>query len=163
MIDLTNKKFGKLTVVKRFGTDNQRNPTWLCECDCGNQKIIRGNLLKSGNTTSCGCISKERISKLNFITGQYKSRLHRIWAAMKTRCYNPNSCSYKNYGARGITVCDEWKNDFQSFYEWSMENNYSEKLTIDRINNDGNYEPSNCRWATWKEQAQNRRPKSIYL
>lgn len=157
MIDLTGKKFGKLTVLKRVGTDGHRNPTWLCECECGNKKVIRGNSLKSGNTTSCGCVAKERIRNLNLITGQYKSRLHRIWSSMKTRCYNIHHNSFNLYGGRGITVCDEWKNDFKEFYNWAMSNGYQENLTIDRINNDGNYEPSNCRWVDVKTQSNNRR------
>lgn len=166
MIDLTGKKFGRLTVVKRVGTDNQRNPMWLCKCDCGNEKVIRGNGLKSGNTKSCGCLAKEnaqqRLKFLNYKTGQYKSRLYRIWTSMKTRCYNDNNSeTYKRYGARGITVCDEWRDNFKAFYDWAMANGYTDELTIDRIDNDGNYCPENCRWVTLQIQNRNRRTTRI--
>ena len=115
--------------------------------------IILSNHLKSGKIKSCGCLNKQGNPK----HGLRYTRLYRIWINMKTRCYNKNTNRYKDYGARGITICNEWRNDFMSFYNWSMNNGYDENLTIDRINNDKNYEPSNCRWITVKEQNRNKR------
>lgn len=99
----------------------------------------------------------DELSKIFRRTEKGRERLHRIWQDMKTRCYNPKHESYKNYGGRGITVCEEWRKDFTAFYLWAIEHGYDKSLSIDRINNDGNYEPNNCRWATTKEQAKNKR------
>ena len=156
-IDLKDRVFGRLTVVKyEFSKNHKRY--WLCKCECGNDKYIHTSVLTSGHTISCGCYKRENIK--NGLRTKHKlrnTRLYRIWANMKTRCYNANDPHYERYGARGISICDEWRNNFKSFYDWAMSNGYEDNLTIDRVNNDGNYEPSNCRWATVKEQNQNKR------
>lgn len=155
IIDLTNKKFGMMTVINRAENRNGR-PYWLCKCDCGNEKIVKGDNLKSGNVKSCGCLVIET-NKTRKTHGLVKHRLYNIRKGMMGRCYNPNLSYYKNYGGRGITVCEEWRNDFQAFFDWAMSNGYSDNLTIDRIDVNGNYEPSNCRWITMKEQLGNKR------
>lgn len=155
--DLTGKKFGRLTVIKYYGSNKHGRALWLCQCDCGNTKIVLGNSLNSKLTLSCGCYNKEIIKKCNSKHNMAYSKLYKVWQGMKTRCYNKNFMYYCNYGGRGITICDEWKSNFSNFYEWSINNGYEEGLTIDRINNDGNYEPSNCRWVTRAEQNRNKR------
>lgn len=149
-IDLTGMKFGKLTAIKR--ADNIGIKTaWECQCDCGNKIVVMSNSLRTGNTKSCGCLAKPH--------GGSHTRLNVIWRGMMGRCYKPYYDRYKNYGGRGIVVCDEWHN-FSKFREWAIASGYDEKAkryecTIDRININGDYCPSNCRWISMKEQMQN--------
>lgn len=158
--DLTGQVFGRLTVLGYSHQDQYNRSHWVCLCECGNKKTISSNSLSSGKTRSCGCLDKEAHSeKPNRTThGLGKHRLYRIWKAMKNRCLNPNSPDYqKYYGSRSITICDEWRYNYWKFYLWAICNGYHDGLSIDRIDVNGNYEPSNCRWATPKEQRVNQR------
>lgn len=159
-IDLTGQRFGKLVVLSQAKTHIQPNGKkvvmWIVRCDCGKEFSTQGLGLRGGTTKSCGCYNKQRTKEAQTTHGQSRTRLYTIWQGIKQRCYNQNSINYSNYGGRGITVCDEW-NEFEPFYEWSMINGYSSHLTIDRINPDGNYEPSNCRWVDMSIQEANKR------
>lgn len=152
--DLTGKRFGRLTVIKR-DTSSKRTK-WICKCDCGKIKSIQATHLNSGATTSCGCYQKEKASKANKTHGYTGTSLHHRWKAIIQRCTNPKSEKYSDYGARGITVCDEWRK-FENFLKWSLENGYNKELELDRINNDEGYYPSNCRWCTVLVNNHNRR------
>lgn len=159
--NLTGEKFGRLTVLKYIGKSKTHQKLWLCKCECGNEKITTTAYLSSGDTKSCGCLSKERsrffYSELNKTHGMTNTRLYRKWRGIIDRCYNVKTNGYKNYGGRGIKVCDEWKKDYMNFYNWAYKTGYKDGLTIDRINNDGDYEPNNCRWLTVKEQCNHKR------
>ena len=166
MIDITGMRFGNLTAIEFAGRKTRPSGNkyvcWKCKCDCGNITIVDGEELRKGRTKSCGCQwHKTGKDGVRYKHGETKSRLYKIWSNMKYRCYNSHSRSYKHYGGRGIEVCEEWKNDYQAFRDWAIENGYDSEApmgqcTIDRINVNGNYEPDNCRWISDKEQQRNR-------
>lgn len=146
--------FDRLKVIKRVENDKHKNSMWLCQCVCGETRVVRGSHLTGKNTRSCGCLDREIVAKNSVKHGMRYTRIYNIWRKMKERCLNRNSDNYRYYGARGVKVCDEWMS-FSGFYEWSKISGYRDDLTIDRINVFGNYCPSNCRWATMQEQNNN--------
>ena len=163
-IDLTDMRFERLVArkpIEKADNNTNRETYWLCECDCGNFCEVTTTRLRSGHTKSCGCLREQSHRKYNNDRSKHK-RLYGIWKGIKTRCFNQNSNEYCDYGGRGITMCKEWRNDFQAFYYWAISNGYEDRLTIDRIDTNGNYEPSNCRWATAKEQANNTRKNLLF-
>lgn len=164
-VDITGKRFGRLVALECVGKDKYGKALWLCKCDCGNEAVVAGSLLRRGTTQSCGCIANELRVK-NFMGahrthGGSKSRLYYVWHNMRTRCERENNRGYKWYGALGVSVCDEWQ-DFGNFQEWAMKSGYDPnaprgECTLDRIDPCGNYEPSNCRWVPMSVQRRNRR------
>ena len=169
--DYTNRVFGRLTVLgldhiqqkyKPDGRPNGHRYYYKCRCSCGNIRIVLIDHLVSGKIRSCNCLQKERASLACTKHGLRNSRIYRIWGGMIQRCINPNIERYDLYGGRGITVCEEWMEDFLNFYNWSMNNGYQDNLTIDRIDVNGNYDPDNCRWITTKQQARNMRT-NVYI
>ncbi|MBR4031128.1 MAG: hypothetical protein IKJ07_00150 [Clostridia bacterium] len=160
--DLTGQRFGRLTVIEFAGSKNRR-AYWKCKCDCGNICVINGHNLGTGNTKSCGCLHDERIIKDSITHGQSGTKIYRTWKDMKARCFNPNRRGFCNYGGRGITVCDEWRDNFQAFFDCvsKLEHFGEEGYSLDRVDVNGNYEPQNVRWATRKEQGRNKRNNVI--
>ena len=159
-IDMTGRRFGRLVVLERAGSDAHGKPTWLCRCDCGRETTVDGTSLRRGRTMSCGCYQREIVSRANKTHGMRGTRLYRVWAGMKTRVMNENAPNFKFYGGRGISVCDEWL-EFEPFQSWALANGYTDSLTIDRINVNGDYEPGNCRWVTKAQQHNNMRSNRI--
>ena len=164
--DLTGQRFGRLVALNFSHKNKSRKTYWDFLCDCGTIKTIRTDGVKSGKVQSCGCLKKEQdevnLNREGSKPTKYDSEglsqhpLYHKWRGMKRRCYDKNDSHYQYYGGRGITICKEWLYSFKAFYEWSLENGWEEGLEIDRINNDGNYEPSNCRYVTRKTNCNNR-------
>ena len=155
--DLTGMTFGRLTVVSKSDKIVNYGVAWNCKCECGKETVVTTHALKSGGTQSCGCGRGGQIKH-----GKSKTRLYGVWCGMIRRCEETTNPAYRWYGAKGVKVCEEWRRDFQKFFDWSMENGYDENAprgicTLDRINPYGNYEPNNCRWADWDTQVNNRR------
>lgn len=163
--DLAGKRFGRLTALRQVKSDKSGRARWECQCDCGNTTIAAASRLKNGLSNSCGCLRIDKVKTANVthgITCQKKDKpripkIYQTWANIKTRCTNPKTPYFDSYGGRGIKVCEEWMNDFQAFYDWAMSNGYKEGLQIDRIDNDGDYTPENCRWVTKTINANNKR------
>ena len=158
-IDITGEKYNKLKVISFYDITNNGS-RWLCECDCGKQKVIAASQLKRGTTKSCGCLRSTK--KYNDETKAFRKRLQYIYYQMKQRCYDKNNPAYNHYGARGINICEEWLNDINVFISWALENGYNRELTIERINVNGNYEPNNCKWITKTQQEYNKTNSVLY-
>ncbi len=151
--DITGNRFGRLTALSRSEKKGKNGCAyWECACDCGNTKTISMSALNRGYTQSCGCLKRELLQN----SRHKNKRLYQVWQDLKQRCYNPNNKYYYRYGGRGITVCEEWQTDYEPFYTWAIKNGYKRGLQIDRIDRDGNYEPSNCRWVSAKVNTDNR-------
>ncbi len=158
--DLIGQKFERLTIIKRLGSDRHRNATWLCLCDCGNKIETTTGRLRSGQVKHC-CNTCPLTPRMKKAKRHCNHPLYTTWSGIKYRCSNPNNSAYKNYGGRGISICKEWKNSFPTFRDWAEQNGWAPngKLQIGRIDNNGNYKPSNCRWVTPRENILNQRTK----
>lgn len=168
-LDLTGQRFGRLTAIQRKKSQKGRS-MWLCQCDCGNQKVVSSNHLTRGAVKSCGCLNKEiahergELSKIGERTrkhGDFGTKLYGVWAGIKRRCQNPNTKYYADYGGRGIRVCEDWQN-YEPFKEWALSQGYHEGMSIERIDVDGDYSPENCKWIPLSEQNRNKR-LTVYI
>lgn len=153
-------RYSKLTVISGPYLIKRRRYVDV-KCDCGQVKTVKIYHLKDGNTKSCGCYIRGLTSDRNYLHGISGHPIHKVWSGMIQRCFNPKNRAFKNYGGRGVTVCEEWKNDFKAFYDWAIKNGWAKGLEIDRENNNGIYEPGNCRWVTRKVNSNNRRCSHI--
>lgn len=154
-IDLTGQTYGEWEVLQRLDVE-KGSRRYLCKCTCGTVKNVRHGDLRSGRSTNCGCIKRQHFIKRNITHNLKNHRLYSIWRGMKSRCYNANVPHYHCYGGRGIRICKEWLDDFYCFYKWAVSHGYRDDLSIDRINVNGDYEPSNCRWVDNHTQANNK-------
>lgn len=160
-VDITGTVYSRLTVIS-FAGSTKRGAAWLCRCRCGTEKVLIGGDIRSGRVQSCGCWKSEVTSQRSRTHRESATPLYVVWSSMKKRCNNPRNKGYKNYGERGIRVCKEWSESYEAFRDWSLANGYAAGLEIDRRNNDGNYEPDNCRWVAQKINARNtRRNRSL--
>lgn len=154
--DITGMKFNFIMPIRCVGSEHKKR-LWECKCDCGNVFVTEATLIISGHTKSCGCWKRYINSQLHRTHGQTGTRLNRIWRGMKSRCNNPHVKDFSYYGGRGIKVCKEWSDSFESFRDWANSNGYAENLTLDRIEVNDNYTPDNCRWVDRLTQSRNKR------
>lgn len=160
-IDLTGQRFGRLEVISPAFSDERNQWHWNCKCDCGTNCVKHGSSLRNGGVRSCGCLQKELVAKRSLKHGLRNTIFYLIRHNMMSRCYNSNNPGYKNYGGRGITVCDEWRDSLEAFYVWAINNGHEEGLTIERIDVNGNYCPDNCTWIPKSKQSNNQRSNNL--